>query len=280
MTYQVKSWFGASVPGVVSHSAVRSLASKWFQISTEREPLLADFWHETDEAFIDNTILLLKSESDYTYLHHGRTLRQKIGFSMQGLRLSELRTKARPMLVDIYDRVTADFSVCYFQSFSDFQIEVVLWGRLALPVRLSRDDPRVAIVLYCHPIEDKTSIYKALFEQSKSGIVIAAPVKNDGGGIVDGWVIAQNEPARQLMGIFDRSTPDLLLRQSRIFAREDVWASLTDGLTQRTTVLTLTDPANGVVISVQTEFVDEYVVVRMTTLPPVSETFVIDQEPG
>ena len=65
------------MPSVVSHPAVRSLAEKWFQIKTERDPNLADFWHNADEAFVDNTILLLKGETDYTYLHHGRALQQR-----------------------------------------------------------------------------------------------------------------------------------------------------------------------------------------------------------
>jgi hypothetical protein len=276
MTYQVKSWYGAAVPNVVSHPAVRSLAEKWFQITTERDPTLADFWHNADEAFVDNTILLLKGESDYTYLHHGRSLQQKIGFSMQGLRLVELRTKVRATLMQIYDRVTADFVLCYFQSFADFQQDVVLWGRLAIPVRLSTDDPRVAIVLYCHPIEDKASIYKALFERSSSGIVIAAPVKSGAGEIVDAWIIAQNEQAGHLTGVFEHATADLLLRHARIFRREDVWAYITAGLGQRATVATLTDQVAGYTINIYTELVDEYLVLRMTYVAPVNDTFLID----
>lgn len=276
MTYQVKSWFGATVPNVVSHPAVRSLAEKWFQITTERDPTLADFWHNQDTAFVDNTILLLKGETDYTYLHHGRALQQKIGFSMQGLRLVELRTKVRATLMEIYDRATAEFMLCYFQSFADFQQDVVLWGRLALPVRLSSEDSRVAIVLYCHPIEDKASIYKALFERSASGIVIAAPVKNEAGQIIDAWIIAQNEPASDLTEVYDHATADLLLRHARIFARDDVWTAITRGLGQRVTVATLSSPANGFTVNVYTELVDEYLVLRMTFVVPVNDTFLID----
>jgi hypothetical protein len=276
MTYQVKSWYGATVPSVVSHPAVRSLAEKWFQIKTERDPTLADFWHNADEAFVDNTILLLKGETDYTYLHHGRSLQQRIGFSMQGLRLAELRTKIRATLMEIYDRSSSDFMLCYFQSFADFQQDVVLWGRLCLPVRLSSEDPRAAIILYCHPIEDKASIYKALFEHSNSGVVIAAPVKNETGEIVDAWIIAQNEPASQITGVYDHTTSTLLLRHARVFAREDVWDSITSGLGSRATVATLSDQTQGVTINVYTELIDEYLVLRMTYVAPVNETFLID----
>ena len=86
----------------------------------------------------------------------------------------------------------------------------MLWGRL-VPARaaLRSDDDRPAILLYCHPMEDKASIYKTLFEKSRSGIVIAAPVKNETGDIVDAWIIAQNEQARQLTGVYDHGPSDL-----------------------------------------------------------------------
>jgi hypothetical protein len=276
MTFQVKSWYGASVPSVVSHPAVRSLAEKWFQIKTERDPNLADFWHNADEAFVDNTILLLKGVTDYTYLHHGRSLQQRIGFSMQGLRLSELRTKVRSTLMEIYDRSTTEFDLSYFQSFADFQQDVVLWGRLCLPIRLSSDDDRVGILLYCHPVEDKASIYKTLFENSLTGIVIAAPVKNEVGTIVDAWVIAQNEPASQLTGVYDHATSDLLLRHGRVFARDDIWTYITEGVGQRTTVVTLSDASHGGTVTIFTELVDEYLVLRMTYVAPTQKTFLID----
>jgi hypothetical protein len=255
---------------------VRSLAEKWFQIKTERDPCLADFWHNADESFIANTILLLKGESDYTYLHHGRDLQQRIGFSMQGLRLSELRTKVRSALIELYDRSAADFTLTYFQSFADFQQDVVLWGRLCLPIRLSTDDHRVAILLYCHPIEDKASIYRTLFEHSLTGIVIAAPVKNEAGDIVDAWIIAQNEQAARLTSVYDHSVSDLMLRNGRLFGRDDVWRTVVDGVAHHTTVATLMDPVQSFSINLYTELVEEYLVVRMTYVPAVNKTFLID----
>jgi hypothetical protein len=276
MSYQVKSWYGSAVPNVVSHPAVRSLAEKWFQIRTEHDPVLADFWHNADEAFVDNTILLIKGEADYIYLHHGRLLQQRIGFSMQGLRLSDLRTRVRSTLMEIYDRSTSEFTLSYFQSFADFQQDVVLWGRLCLPVRLSLEDQRVAILLYCHPIEDKASIYRTLFEQSQTGIVIAAPMMNEAGDIVDAWIIAQNEKAAELTAVYDHAKADLLLRHGRLFGRDDIWQAVVEGIRHRTTVATLSDPAQGLTLNLYTELVDEYLVLRMTHVAPVNRTFLID----
>src|SRR5215211_1283448 len=87
MDYQVKSWFGETVPSVVSNPGVQALMARWVQIKDDRDPTLADFWHDPDE-FADSSILFLKSDPDYVYLHHGKALRDRIGFSMQGMALA------------------------------------------------------------------------------------------------------------------------------------------------------------------------------------------------
>jgi hypothetical protein len=274
--HQVRSWFGSVVPTVATHPAVQALAAKWFQIKAERDPRLADFWHDADEAFTDYVILFLKGRRDYTYLHHGRYLRDRIGFSMQGLMLGELRTRVRPQLMAIYDRAVSEFNIAYFQSFSDFQHEVMLWGRLCLPLRISADDERVAILLYCHPIEDKASIFKALFERSNSGIVIGAPIKNESGAIIDAWIVAQNEQASTITGIVEHRSADLLLRQTPLFARQDLWDHLVDRVAQRATVATVSDQSRGLTLSLYAELLDEYLVLRLTYLGTSPDVFLID----
>lgn len=276
MSHQVKSWFGASVPNVAAHPAVRALATKWLQIKTERDPVLADFWHYAEDTLVNSSILFIKGESDYTYLHHGRLLRDRIGFSMQGLALSELRTRVRDQLIEIYDRAANEFTIAYFQSFADFQQEVMLWGRLCLPLRLSASDPRTVILLYCHAIEDKASIFRALFERSQSGGVIAAPVRDDQGTMVDAWIIAQNAEAGNITGVREHVTDDLLLRSTAIFGRDDLWAHLITHLDHGATVATVNDPARELSISVYAEMVDEYLVLRLTRIQSTESVFLID----
>ena len=222
MSYQVKSWFGAAVPSVVSHPAVRSLAEKWFQITTERDPCLSDFWHNADDAFLDNAILLLKGETDYTYLHHGRALQQRSASPCRACgwpicapgcaRPSWRSTTAAPASscspTSSPSRISSRRSSCGDASCSR--------------CGSSSDDARPAIVLYCHPIDDKASAFKTLFEKSRSGIVIAAPVKNETGDIVDAWIIAQNEQARHLTGVYDPARPIFCCAAAASFARRRV----------------------------------------------------------
>lgn len=272
-SHQVKSWFGATVPGVADDPAVRSLSAKWLQINAEREPTLADFWHEPDQAFADQIILFLKGETDYTYLHHGRYMVDRIGFSMQGRRLGELRTRIRPQLMEIYDRCSTEFVLTYFQSFADFQQDVILWGRLCLPLRLSTDDRRAALLVYCHPIEDKQSLLRTLFERTDAGFLVAMAIRDEGGEVVDGWVVARNDEASRLTGIGEHAASELLLRQLPLFRRDDLWTHLVENMRGRVAFATLSDPERGISLQLEGKLIDRYLVLRLTAQPETPKIF-------
>jgi hypothetical protein len=275
MTHQLKSWFGAEVPGALPHSTGQALAAKWMQIRTERDPTLADFWHDADEAFVERSILFLKSEDDYVYLHHGAYLRGRIGFSMQGRSLSELRTRIRAALTESYDRSTTDFTLAYLLSFGDFTHDVVLWSRLVMPLRLSAADPRVALLVYCQPIADKPTILRALFERTRASTIIAMPVQNEAGRTIDGWIVALNDEASRFTGI-EHATGDLLLRNIPLFARDDLWAYLMERLPHGVASATVSDRGKGQTLNLQVEGLDEYIVIRATPLAETGDVFLVD----
>jgi hypothetical protein len=274
MDYQVKSWFGETVPSVVSHPGVQALMARWVQIKDDRDPTLADFWHE-NEKFADSSILFLKSDPDYVYLHHGKALRDRIGFSMQGRSMSELRTRIRANLVEVYDRACLEFTPAYFQSFADFMHEVVLWGRLCLPLRLGSRDPRVVLLVFCHPLADKSSIFKAAFDHSLSSTLIATPIKDGDGNIVDAWIVAQNHEASRITGIVEHATGNLLLRSTAVFARDDVWECLIGRLPGRAAVATVASRRQGS-LNLSVELIDEYLVIRATPVSESGQVFEID----
>jgi len=276
VTHQVKSWFGADVPGTVSHPTGQSLMAKWLHIKAERDPTLADFWHDTDEAFLERSILFLRSGQDYIYLHHGAFLRGRIGFSMQGRSLSELRTRIRARLIEIYDRSVEGFTLAYLLSFADFAQDVVLWGRLVLPLRMSATDPSVALLVYCQPIADKPAILRALFERTHAGTIIATPIRDDGGAIRDGWIVALNEPARRFTGIVEHARGDLLLRRIPLFGRDDLWAYLMEPLPQRVATATVSNRSTGETVNLQVESLDEYLVIRAMPIVDTGDVFLID----
>jgi hypothetical protein len=264
MNAQVRSWFGNAVPNVISHPSVRALVTKWLQISTERDPVLADFWHAADDKLMDSSILFMKGDDDYTYLHHGRYLQERIGFCMQGMNLSELRTRVREQLFEIYDHCTDKFELTYFQSFSDFQQDVMLWGRICLPLRLSHKDPRALLLLFCHPIEDKASVFRSLFERSQHAIIVASPIYDDQRNLQDAWIIGQNDPASKVTGVFEHARDDLLLRASPIFADEALWAYLGQGLATGAVTAKVRESASGARYHIFGEMVGEYLVFHLS----------------
>jgi len=274
MDYQVKSWFGETVPSVVSHPGVQALMARWAQIKDERDPILSDLWYD-NEKYADSSILFLKSEPDYVYLHHGKALRERIGFSMQGMTMSELRTRVRANLLAVYDRACNEFTPAYFHSFADFMHDVVLWGRLCLPLRLSRKDKRVALLVFCHLMADKTAIFKAAFDHSLSSTLIAAPITGADGRINDAWIVAQNQEASRITGIAEHATGNLLLRSTAIFARDDVWDCLIGHLPGRPAVATVTSRRQGS-LSLSVELIDDYLVVRATPISESANVFEID----
>ena len=85
-------------------------------------------------------MLFMKLDDDYTYLA-SRAL------SVRTDRLLHAGPVAAPscapgggvkrnQLIALYDRATSEFDLVYFQSFADFAQDVVLWGRLCLPLRM------------------------------------------------------------------------------------------------------------------------------------------------
>lgn len=276
MAHQVKSWFGADVPGTVSHPTGQALTAKWLQIKAERDPTLADFWHQTDEAFLERSILFLKSERDYIYLHHGAFLRGRIGFSMQGRSLSELRTRIRARLMEVYDRSVETFTLAYLLSFADFMHDVVLWGRLVLPLRMSPADPRVALLVYCQPIADKPTILRTLFERTRASTIIAIPIKDENGTIRDGWIVALNDEARRFTGLVEHATGDLLLRHIPLLARDDLWAYLIERLPEQVATATVSNRSTGETINLQVESFDEYIVIRAMPILDTGDVFLVE----
>lgn len=275
MDYQVKSWFGETVPSVVSHPAVQALMTRWVQIKDERDPTLADFWHDPDE-YADSSILFLKSDADFVYLHHGKALSERVGFSMQGMALSELRTRIRANLVEVYSRACDEFTPGYCQSFADFMHEVVLWGRLCLPLRLGARDARVALLVFCHPLADKSAIFRAAFDESHSSMLIATPIRDEDGRIVDAWIVAQNREASRITGIVEHATGNLLLRSTTVFARDDVWSHLVERLPSRSAATTVSSRRLGQSLTLNLEQIDDYLVIRATPVPESGDVFAID----
>lgn len=275
MSAEVRSWSGPAVANVATHPGVRALVAKWLQIRAEREPLLADFWNEADPQLMDSALLFLKLEDDYTYLHHGRHLRERVGFSMQGLTLQRLRTRVREQLITLYDRATSEFDLVYFQSFADFAQDVVLWGRLCLPLRMKEGDDRVVLLVFCHLIEDKASLFRTLFTHSRYGIIVASPIYDAKRRIDDAWIISQNKAAIPITGISDHTSDDLMLRAGPVFSDDALWRHFAEKIGSGMVSADITVSTSGSRYIASGELIEDYLVFHFAEQTPSDHCFVI-----
>lgn len=275
MSAEVKAWHGPSVANVVTHPGCRALMTKWLQIRSEREPVLADFWNTSDPSLVDSSMLFMKGDNNYTYLHHGRYLCNLVGFSMQGMTLQDLRTRVRGELFNVYDRSTSEFDLAYFQSFSDFAQDVVLWGRLCLPLRLHADDDRTLLLVYCHLIEDKASLFRTLFTHSRYAIIVAAPIYGNKRALDNAWIINQNERAAPITGVAEHALDDLMIRSGPVFSDDALWnhfaRNIGNGLVSADVSVTTT----GNRYQAFGEMVDDYLVFHFAEHAPSGESFEI-----
>ena len=275
MNAQVRSWSGAAVANVVTHPAVRALVTKWLQIRAEREPLLADFWNGATQQMTDSSLLFMKLEDDYAYLHHGRYLSERVGFSMQGRTLGDLRTRVRAELTGLYDRATSEFDLVYFQSFADFAQDVVLWGRLCLPLRMKEGDNRVLLLVYCHLIEDKASLFRTLYTHSRCGVIVAWPIYDAKRQLDDAWIISQNTAATPVTGVHDHTSDDLMLRAGPVFSDDELWRHFARGMQNGLVTADVTVTTSGIRYLASGEIVDGYLMFRFTEQAPPATPFII-----
>ena len=137
-------------------------------------------------------------------------------------------------------------------------------------------DQRVALLVFCHLLADKSAIFRAAFDHSLSSTLIATPIKDDRGRIVDAWIVAQNHQASQITGIAEHATGNLLLRSTAVFARDDVWDCLIDRLPGRAAVATVASRRQGQSLNLSVELIDEYLVIRATPISESGNVFEID----
>ena len=98
-----------------------------------------------------------------------------------------------------------------------------VWQRLVLPIKVC--EGTVLLMIYSELISYQVEVYDHLFRTAPDAMVIAAPIANDAGHTVDGWVVMMNDQARQLLH-FDGNIGNLRLTQLPQFAGVDIWGRL------------------------------------------------------
>lgn len=274
---QVKDWYGSTIAKVATNETVRALSSQWQHIRAERSPLLEDFWHKPQSGIADHAIVLQKGRRDYTYVHHGKALQEKIGFGMQGKTLSELRTPIQRRMREVFDRCTADDVPAYFQCFDEYEATGTLWGYLCLPVVTSEDIDVMSVVIFCHFIEDKPSIFRSLFDRSSSAIIVTEPIRNQFGQIENAWIVSRNETGDRYCRNAATDSYEVLLRATHLFSIPHVWEAVVEAKPRGVSHIEIRpkDPSKPW-LQVAVETIDERIVLRISEVEHASRTLALD----
>jgi hypothetical protein len=152
----------------------------------------------------------------------------------------------------------------------------MLWGRICLPLRVSRGDSRVLLLLFCHPIEDKASVFRSLFERSNSAIIVTAPIYDEHRTLQDAWIIGQNGPASSVTGVFEHARDNLLIRSSPIFSDGALWAYLGEGLASGSVTAKVKKSTSGAHFHIFAEMLGEYIVFHLSEENAADASFEIE----
>jgi hypothetical protein len=274
---QVKDWYGSTIAKVATNETVRALSSQWQHIRAERAPLLEDFWHKPQSGIADHAIVLQKGRRDYTYFHHGKALQEKIGFGMQGKTLSELRTPIQRRMREVFDRCTSEDVPAYFQCFDEYEATGTLWGYLCLPVQTSEDIDVMSVVIFCHFIEDKPSIFRSLFDRSSSAVIVTEPIRNQFGQIENAWIVSRNEAGDKYCRNAATNSYEVMLRETILFSIPHVWEAVVEAKPRGVSCIEIRpkDPAKPW-LQVAVETIDERIVLRISEVEHASRTLALD----
>lgn len=271
-----RDWFGRHVVNIVSPTALSALAAKWLQLKSEREPVLADFWNSPSSEFCDHSVLVMKDEDgDYTYLHQGRSLYEQVGFSIQGRKLSELRTNSRAALKNVFDQCVESFDIGYTHIVMDFSHDTMLWGILCLPLRLHPNDGRMALLGVCHLLRDKASVFQSVYDATKDPMIVAYPIFDQRRRIEDAWIIGQNEAAAAVTGGRVPACDRLRLRSGPIFADERLWRFFAERLPLGPTSARARLPSSGIEYLLRAELTGDVIVFHFSAAVETEAVFEI-----
>jgi hypothetical protein len=198
----------------------------WQAIATREQPAYAQMHHLLRR--FDRFALLLEPDGDdLYYLHMGQGIVEEIGLDMTGRYLSEMPGELMPHLRDMTAEVIARFVPRYARNISTFEDRTLFWERVVLPVRRSGRSGDVLALSVVAPLSTVSQILHAVFRESPFATLVAVPIHDEGGRIVDGWVVLANESARRRIGHDPKAEQDRRVRARRsLFADDRLWSRL------------------------------------------------------
>lgn len=191
---------GGSIPRELSSGAMEFLWAKWKTLNATNSLTLQRLTEESSHPLRANSTHMLSVGDDFVYMYAGEAVQAAAGFNPTGRLLSASDSPVARDLLVVYRQVARTLAPSFVR-FSGARNGRQIWQGLVLPIKLA---PGTVLLVCCTNLTSHQSeVYEHLFQTSRDAMLIASPIANEMGEVIDGWVVMINDAARGFLGFHD-----------------------------------------------------------------------------
>jgi hypothetical protein len=191
---------GGSIPRELSSGAMEFLWAKWKTLNATNSLSFQRLLEESHLPVRANLICMLQTGDDFIYMYVGKALQGWMGVNPTGWSLSASGNPVSRDLLEVY-RQSAKTGTPSFVRFATSRGSGNLLQGLVLPIRLTAET--ALVIGYAEESNLQSDVCEFLFQTSTEAMMIASPIANDVGDVLDGWVVMMNDAARELLDFRD-----------------------------------------------------------------------------
>ena len=191
---------GGSIPRELTSGAMEFLWAKWRVLNATGGLSLQRLTEESSYQLATNSTYMLTVGDDFVFMYIGEAIQAEAGTNRTGQLISRSDNPIARDLLAVY-RQSAKTLMPSFVRFSGARNGRRIWQGLVLPIKLAPGT--VLLVCYSELISHQSEVCEHLFQTSRDAMLIASPIANEAGDVLDGWVVMMNDAARAFLGFQD-----------------------------------------------------------------------------
>lgn len=191
---------GGSIPRELSSGAMEFLWAKWRALNATSSLSLQRLTEESSHQLRENSTYMLSAGDDFVFMYVGEAVQAAAGTNRTGQLISTSDNPIARDLLAVY-RQAARTLMPSFVRFSGARNGRRIWQGLVLPIKLAPGT--VLLVCYSELISHQSEVCEHLFQTSRDPMLIASPIANEAGDVVDGWIVMMNDAARAFLDFHD-----------------------------------------------------------------------------
>jgi PAS domain-containing protein len=191
---------GGSIPRELTSGAMEFLWAKWRALNATGGLSLQRLTEESSYQLAANSTYMITVGDDFVFMYIGEAIQAEAGTNRTGQLISRSDNPIARDLLAVY-RQSAKTLMPSFVRFSGARNGRRIWQGLVLPIKLAPGT--VLLVCYSELISHQSEVCEHLFQTSRDAMLIASPIANEAGDVLDGWVVMMNDAAREFLGFQD-----------------------------------------------------------------------------